>query len=634
MKKVKKILYLTCDSNFEMHRKLVMQAAETLSDMDGYALFVTNCYGFSSYFSSGYEKGEKSIFEFAKLDGWDGALIDSDIGNIELIQTLVDTLKSKGTPVVSINVSNLNCPSYILDNRDAITDICEHMISVHGVSKINLVTLERDNASINENMLAGYKNVLKAHGIPFDERRVFEAQIGVPQGRNLYYQFAQKGVDDADAVILFHDILALGLIDEMRAHGVDVPNDVKIASLRFSTNSLVFRPDITGAAPMQQEIADAAIKGLVRMIDGEEISEENTLCGKIYYGRSCGCTSKRLEGYGDGEYCSLIFDKIGRSGQLNAFMKYTGSLEQVESLSELGTRIKDMEMTLGCGEFLCMINNDSLSYFDGVADSYSREGKTPYDEKMYVVAGGTKEEGSLAGTVCGFSDIVPFEVKSGDVFVLHAIHRNEQPFGYMVYINNLLPCANANYRICQDSIGDGFMQLRRHEELKKTIDELEHLHMTDAMTGLKNRYGLEKLKDDYINEQPYMVVMMDIDGLKYINDTFGHLMGNHAICLVAKVVSEYIHDADLVVRYGGDEFVVISKTTDKEFWEKAKKSLNETLKQDLERQKQQYQVGVSIGYAGSTEEKETSFDMLMELADKRMYEDKALRKIERGKSVE
>jgi diguanylate cyclase (GGDEF)-like protein len=98
--------------------------------------------------------------------------------------------------------------------------------------------------------------------------------------------------------------------------------------------------------------------------------------------------------------------------------------------------------------------------------------------------------------------------------------------------------------------------------LKNTGKDPSSLVFEDELTGLHNRrfllnYLQHKIAWDVLEDHPVSLLMMDVDHFKKINDTFGHDMGDHALAHVARILKEVCSDADLAVRYGGDEFMIL-----------------------------------------------------------------------------
>jgi len=103
-------------------------------------------------------------------------------------------------------------------------------------------------------------------------------------------------------------------------------------------------------------------------------------------------------------------------------------------------------------------------------------------------------------------------------------------------------------------------------ESRKTEEELRHLNFHDKLTGLYNRNFLEKEieKLDTAIQLPISVLMVDINGLKLINDTYGHGRGDELLQTAAEVLRTSCRREDIVARFGGDEFVVLLPETSRE----------------------------------------------------------------------
>ncbi|MFD0559609.1 diguanylate cyclase (GGDEF)-like protein [Stackebrandtia endophytica] len=105
-----------------------------------------------------------------------------------------------------------------------------------------------------------------------------------------------------------------------------------------------------------------------------------------------------------------------------------------------------------------------------------------------------------------------------------------------------------------DSVG----ALLDHEHLRKTAARYADAAMTDPLTGLPNRRRLERFVRDLVARgSDAMVGMLDLDGFKTINDTYGHATGDQVLQRVAGILARSIRIGDLLARSGGDEFVVV-----------------------------------------------------------------------------
>lgn len=110
---------------------------------------------------------------------------------------------------------------------------------------------------------------------------------------------------------------------------------------------------------------------------------------------------------------------------------------------------------------------------------------------------------------------------------------------------------------------------RRAEEAIERADVAQERAMTDALTGLLNRYGLQHILAREMSEtrrynRPLSCLMIDIDLFKSVNDQQGHAAGDVALQQVATVLTENVRGSDVVFRYGGEEFLVLLPETDLE----------------------------------------------------------------------
>jgi diguanylate cyclase (GGDEF)-like protein/putative nucleotidyltransferase with HDIG domain len=156
--------------------------------------------------------------------------------------------------------------------------------------------------------------------------------------------------------------------------------------------------------------------------------------------------------------------------------------------------------------------------------------------------------------------------------------------------------------------------------------------LTDTLTGLPNSrfmYGFFEKERSRADRQGYSLVlmMMDLDGFKKINDTYGHHVGDDILRRTAQTIRRRLRLGDTLVRYAGDEFVVVLNDANGEVVEELKQRLQDAVDNCAHevRSGRVARVGISIGYA-TYQVDGYSIDDLMEIADQRMYEDKIARK--------
>lgn len=121
--------------------------------------------------------------------------------------------------------------------------------------------------------------------------------------------------------------------------------------------------------------------------------------------------------------------------------------------------------------------------------------------------------------------------------------------------------------LLQAQIQAGLRMVRNHRELMRANDLLSAIALSDPLTELNNRRALEwelprQIQNARTRSLPLSLVMLDVDYFKSINDTYGHLVGDHMLKLLSARLRHNLRFYDTPFRYGGEEFVIILSNTD------------------------------------------------------------------------
>lgn len=174
-------------------------------------------------------------------------------------------------------------------------------------------------------------------------------------------------------------------------------------------------------------------------------------------------------------------------------------------------------------------------------------------------------------------------------------------------------------------------------ELFEAKEKLRSLSLTDELTGLYNRRGFLTLAEQQLRlerrsgtARGLALIFADMDGLKRINDTFGHEVGSEALKTLSTLLKSVIREADIAARWGGDEFVILSIGSDDQSIEMMIDRFRERLNEYNLYSGKPYRVECSLGFARVNLSDNRSFEDIIAEADARMYEEKRQRKLGSG----
>jgi diguanylate cyclase (GGDEF)-like protein len=167
-------------------------------------------------------------------------------------------------------------------------------------------------------------------------------------------------------------------------------------------------------------------------------------------------------------------------------------------------------------------------------------------------------------------------------------------------------------------------------ERKRAEEALHTLALTDDLTSLYNRRGFftlaeHRLKSVRRTGQNSLIMYADIDGLKQINDTWGHNEGSLAITRMADILRGTFRDSDVLARLGGDEFVILLEYTSTAVLDKIIARLWENLRTYNAQASHSYALSLSVGVVSIDPHTSSSLEELVANADKAMYAEKRLK---------
>lgn len=278
---------------------------------------------------------------------------------------------------------------------------------------------------------------------------------------------------------------------------------------------------------------------------------------------------------------------------------------------------------------------------------FSDFGKTGSDPKL-VFAGGSELRDS-AGDAWKPGPDSWFPPNAGNL-VINLIHYDEDRFGYFLLDSDIPAFSVYEYlrfrfgfismnlknldrikRLNAELTSEIAIRVGTEQKLKDVLALVERLSIQDDLTGLYNRRGFfmfaeQNIKYFFRQKSSFFVLYADLDGLKQINDQWGHTEGDFALRQAAAALQETIRDSDIVARLGGDEFtILISKANPPDF-DVIRTRIRDAFERKNREIRKPWVLSLSIGHYHATSDCSLTLEEMLQRADEDLYREKARKK--------
>ncbi len=591
--------------------------------------------------NTAYINGELNIFELINFDLLDGVIVDT----VSLSENNDDTVRNEiclklqqqcNKPVVSLNMPLGNYPVVSSTDRIIFREIMEHVIDVHGITEICFLTGHKDNI-ISQERLDYCFEVMKERNLPIRPEWVNYGDFWYSSGTNLAKRIVEGEIPKPQAVVCASDHMAIGLVRYLIKHGVRVPEDIIVTGFEATQEAAVESISVTSFESNEAKTAADAVDRLCKLIDVKEIQPfDDANRNHLHAGVSCGCAPDFMHSamaFKDSFYFmsrdySIQDDSIDIGLLLEGYMAEI--LAEAEDSQECLYHIYLNTYYLRPYKkyYLCL-KEDWLAPDKVITKGYPGRMKIVVHNMMAPDTGFYKEEESISFMTKIMLPQMFEEEEEPGIFYFSPVHFKDKVLGYSVIQRELTEKKPLNivYRNWLRNINTAL-------EMIQTKGKLMQLSISDEMTGAFNRRGMDvHLKHMLEHAQEgdsLLVAVVDMDGLKYVNDIFGHVEGDYGIKQVHKALQFCAGPEEICVRAGGDEFYLfgIGKYTEEDM-DKHIKEFNQYLEKINATSKKPYLVGASIGMELALLNEQTKIDNVINAADVKMYASKVERKQQR-----
>ncbi len=573
---------------------------------------------------SAQDIGEFRVFDLINWDKLDGMIIlGQSIPDRDKIAEIANAAKAHNVPCVCLDWETDACPYIMYHCGDTVYKITDHLIKEHGCKKLNYVTAIKGDP-VSDEREDGFMRALRDNGIEPEENRVAVGWWWTHAPREAVDKWLSEGME-IDAIVCANDVMAISVMRELSKKGKRVPEDIKVTGVDWLMEGQMITPQLTTADFDRNIDAAVAFEMLFGEIVGNVKLEPN-----LSFSESCGCPkAHKLNTNESIRKLNNFNDRLLIENRKNYELE-SKIIEQPDWQRALEMIQKDSSEQWVKKLWLC-VNNDLIRTTIDDIDKPGFGYTTPdgYADTQMIIAHKNMEEMTYGDTFPTAELIPDFdnEIDYCGALLVFPLHVNDSSLGYCVREISEFSELEKWY-LYSRSVSNALMIVRQENDLTLLNRMLEEMYNRDSMTRLYNRRGFFKNLSKLFEDPPgelFVIISIDLDGLKYINDNFGHLEGDSALIAIADFLSQLSGEKFVCARFGGDEFIAAGFAGE---GEGAQFELDLQKKIDAYNAVSQkpYKISASTGRIEKPFSDDADFDNLVILADEAMYRSKTEKK--------
>lgn len=627
------IAYFLSDWNYEIVNRFLNGVTRFQSEYSDTSVHVFD--NPSKYGGLELDESAFAFFRLPDIGNYEGIVIQGNQAWPEPFrQELADHAHALGIPVVSINYP-LHYATYVgTDNDAGMRAVVRHVIEDHGAKHPAFLRgLSRSSEARNRE--EAFLTVCRECGIPAENIRLLDGSWSMDSGKKAADLLLADRANLPDALICANDDLAAGALEEFLAAGVRCPEDILITGFDNLDISIANRPAVTSVDRDYEASAYSALLSLHRQMEGGPFEDIVRVPTRLLLRASCGCKTnpQNME-----EFRRGYFDMRQYMREFyNAQQDMQAEFSEARTIPELMTQFEKYGHVLDSRNAYILLNERFFQAAPAGGDLQTFSGRMA----LAAVIGEDKD-GLHADpkfhiyATCDSTSLVPPQIlEHSDFLIFFPLYFRKICMGYLV-IDTVSMAAALNFlQIVLMLVETGIESISRQQTLIRLNRKLDSLYVRDRLTGLYNRFGLERVGTPFFrklreNGTPVALLFADIDNMKSINDNHSHETGDTALLNAAQQIRHTCRQLGwFSMRYGGDEFLLFGNADvpgrDAEI-QRLSAGFDIPL---LDHPSDVLHVNISVGTVISGPEEDHSLKECIQMADAHMYTIKKSRHVTR-----
>ncbi len=635
------IAVIICGLLFDSQKALMKGIERKVRDMgDVCSVF---CINGNLNGDEAFVKGEHMIFDLPNVSKFDGVVLvkNTFVSSQNGLPKIFDDVYTYNIPCVCIDSFDARYVNITSDERASIYALVEHMIKEHNCRKFGYVSGIQIGTDAKLRY-EGFINALNDNGIQFENRFFKEGNYEYKSGVEAAKQFAECEDGLPECIVCANDQMAVGVYTELKRRGIKIPKHVRLTGIDYDFVSRVISTRLTTIKRQQYQKGLKAID-ILHHYEDYKPGDNFVLPIALSIGETCGCKCKD-ENHNDVDD-ALAVDRYEQAELTQYIKNMTVSFMSKKEYSSLIQEMRYFAYMMKPKElYLCMNihNNAKIDYTDFAGRLSSAAGDkadSDYSDEILNVISCQNGESVRSGDKFARTDLFPPVANMGRPGVTYyfvPVHFMNENFGYAILGESGDLMRNDYFPNWVNAVSSAFENTRKIDLMGQMIDVLDKMWIYDTLTGIYNRAGFFKLSEPIVNDciqkdLPVCVIFLDVDGLKSVNDNLGHDAGDCLIKDVANILKGVKKHGEIIMRYGGDEFVLMAAGYDESKAEETIRNIEVAMNALNERADHPYVVEASAGYRITYIKDAGEINSIIEDADKEMYKKKYIKKTLAGK---
>lgn len=566
--------------------------------------------------------GDANIFRLIDYAHFDGIIL---LGNSLHLQEeydyLCSAIREKDIPTICLEYQLPEMDCLGTDNYSGMHELCRHLVEKHHARNFLFISGPEDN---QENICRrkALEDVLKEHHLSLSSDHIiygnwnyYEAYSALPAWLDTHSYLP-------DAIVCANDVMAMAACSVLKERGFSVPEQVKVTGFDHLASAESFSPKIASVDRNWDYMGYLATQSLLDKIAGHASNPPRYIDSRAVLAESCGClsdTDKSSDDYGI--YANIVSGTFW-SGHLcdisECLSKAMSDNDLHQSFNALLEHTHNHE---GDELYLCLTDN----FFSSIKEEalLPQEGYTEYLDVICGIKNGLSVPRQRIRT----GELIPnydSHCAGGKIYTFIPLYSMDGYYGYAAFGNEIDMMYDYTLYNWARNIRQNLTHIRQNIMMVELNKRLEKLSVTDGLTGVYNRLGCEKIAYPYLENchtlgKRAVLMFADINKMKVINDKFGHLQGDLSICTVARAIKEVLTENWIIVRYGGDEFLMVGEYSCEKTPETLLENIGLHLEQLCKPMNLPYHLKVSVGYVLIEPDEQLDLSAYLKRADDAMY---------------